>query len=523
MKLQWIDLTTLVVYLLCVLSIGMYFSRRNKSTEDYFLGGRQFAGWVIGFSLVGTSISSVTFLAYPADAFKTAWLRYLPNLMLPLTAIIAVTVFIPIYRRYSLTTAYEYLELRYGPGVRVYGAITFIFAQLVRISTILYLLSLLIQEVSGLDSIWSVFIAGGFVAIYTTIGGIEAVIWTDVMQTIVLVLGSVIMLVVIVQLLPGGLGQIFSVALEHDKLSFADWSRGESIPLAWNLSLLNKTGTMMLILGLTNWLTEYATNQNVIQRYVAARSEHEARKAVWFCVLSSLPIWAFYMFLGTALYVFYVQFPSVETAQMLDGTRKAEEILPWFILREMPVGLTGIVIAAALAAAMSSLDSSINAISTVGINDIYRRFLRPSAGDKHYLKVAYGISAVSSMLMIAGAIYILRAETQTLQDYGTILVSLFGGGLLGLFVIAFITDKCGGLIPWVGIAATLLFTGWTIAVSNGWLDVTPPFDLYYTTIIANVVMVAGILLALLGRKVLRKAELISSFSANNHPDGNTEK
>jgi SSS family solute:Na+ symporter len=501
MKLQWIDLSTLLLYLLGILAIGFYFSRRNTSTEEYFLGGRKFAGWVIGLSLVGTSISSVTFLAYPADGFKTAWLRYLPNLMLPLAAIVAVTVFIPVFRRYSLTTAYEFLELRFGPGVRVYGAVTFIFAQLVRISTILYLLSLLIQEVTGLDSTWSVFIAGSFVALYTIIGGIDAVIWTDVIQTVVLLLGGLIVLGVIVQALPGGLGQIFDVATEQSKLSFADWDQGESIPLSWDLSLLNKTGTMMLLLGLTNWLTEYGTNQNVIQRYVAARSNEEAKKAVWVCVCSSLPIWAFYMFLGTALYVFYVQFPSPQASQMLDGTRKAEEILPWFILNELPTGVTGIVIAAALAAAMSSLDSSINAISTVGINDIYRRFLRRHASDTHYLRVAFAIATASSLLMIAGALYILQADTTTLQDFGTILVSLFGGGLLGLYVIAFATDKLGGIIPWVGICATLLFTAWTIAVSNQWLNVTPPFDLYYTTIIANIVMAAGILAAWLLKKI----------------------
>jgi len=505
MKLPLIDVVTLVIYLLGMLSIGFYFSRRNTSTEEYFLGGRQFAGWVIGLSLVGTSISSVTFIAYPADGFKTAWLRYLPNLMLPLAAIIAVTFFIPIFRRYSLTTAYEYLEMRYGPGVRIYGAATFIFAQLVRISTILYLLSLLIQEVTGLESNWSVVIAGGFVAFYTIIGGIDAVIWTDVIQTIVLMLGGVVMLIVIVQALPGGLGQVFDVATAHNKLSFSDWNQGVSTPLTWDLSLLNKTGTMMLILGLTNWLTEYATNQNVIQRYIAARSEKEARKAVWVCVLSSLPIWAFYMFLGTALYVFYQQFPSVEAGQMLDGTRKAEEILPWFILNEMPNGLSGIVIAAALAAAMSSLDSSINAISTVGINDIYRRFLRQHASDTHYLRVAFVISTFSSVLMIGGALYILQADTTTLQDYGTILVSLFGGGLFGLYLIAFITDKCRGIIPWIGIGATLLFTGWTLALSNGWLDAAPPFDLYYTTILANGVMVTGILLAWGVRKTLNRS------------------
>src|SRR5690606_25315333 len=204
--------------------------------------------------------------------------------------------------------------------------------------------------------------------------------------------------------------------------------------------------------------------------------------------------WAFYMFLGTALYVFYLQFPAQEVTEMLDGTRKAEQILPWFILREMPVGLTGIVIAAALAAAMSSLDSSINAISTVSINDIYRRFLLPNADDRHYLRVAYGIATAASILMILGALYILKAETKTLQDYATILVSLFGGGLLGLYGVAFATSRFRGFIPWIGIAATLAFTGWTIAVSNGWLAVELPFDLYYTAIIANLVMVAGILL-----------------------------
>jgi SSS family solute:Na+ symporter len=495
MKLPLIDVFTLLLYLSGMLAIGVYFARRNTSTEEYFLGGRQFAGWVVGLSLVGTSISSVTFLAYPADGFKTAWLRYLPNLMLPLAALLAVRYFIPIFRRHNLTTAYEYLELRYGPGVRVYGAATFILAQLVRISTILYLLSLLIQEVTGLDSTWSVVIAGGFVALYTVIGGIEAVIWTDVIQTIVLMLGGVLMLVVIVQALPGGMGQVFDVARDTNKLSFADWNQGVSTPLTWDLSLLSKTGTMMLILGLTNWLTEYGSNQNVVQRYIAARSDGEARKAVWVCVLASLPIWAFYMFLGTALFVFYQQFPSVEAGQMLDGTRKAEEILPWFIVNEMPAGLSGIVIAAALAAAMSSLDSSINAISTVGINDIYRRFLRREAGDAHYLRVAHLIATASSVLMIVGALAILRADTTTLQDFGTILVSLFGGGLFGLYAIAFCTDRLRGLLPWVGIGATLLFTGWTIALSNGWLPGPAPFDLYYTTILANAVMVVGILLA----------------------------
>ncbi|MEX1032395.1 MAG: hypothetical protein WDZ30_03470, partial [Cellvibrionaceae bacterium] len=301
---------------------------------------------------------------------------------------------------------------------------------------------------------------------------------------------------------------------EHGKLSYADCQNGETLPLSRDLSMLNKTGTMMLVLGLVSWLTEYGTNQNVVQRYVAARSDREARKAVWICVLASLPIWAFYMFLGTALYVFYLQFPAPEVTEMLDGTRKAEQILPWFILRELPIGLTGIVIAAALAAAMSSLDSSINAIATVSINDIYRRFLRPAASDRHYLRVAFGLATLSSILMMAGALYILNADTQTLQDYATILVSLFSGGLLGLFGIAFVAggfraSSLRAMVPWVGITGTLAFTAWTVAVSKGWIDVSLPFDLYYTSILANGVMVAGIVFAWLIKRILARREQLT--------------
>ena len=148
MSLSLPDLLTLIAYLLVVMGIGLYFSRKNTNTEEYFVGGRSFSGWVIGLSLVGTSISSITFLAYPADAYKTAWLRYLPNLMLPLAIFIAAYVFLPFFRRGNTITAYEYLENRFGPSIRVYGAVTFIIGQLVRISLILYLLSLLIQEFS---------------------------------------------------------------------------------------------------------------------------------------------------------------------------------------------------------------------------------------------------------------------------------------------------------------------------------------------------------------------------------------
>ncbi len=272
MTLATLDWAVLLAYLAAILLIGFYFARRNTSTEEYFVGGRRFRGWVIGLSLVGTSISSVTFLAYPADAFKTGWLRYLPNLALPLALLMAARVFLPFFRRGNMTSAYEFLEQRFGPSVRVYGALAFIVAQLVRLAMILYLLSLLILQLVDVSPTVAIIAAGLFVGLYTIVGGIDAVIWTDVMQTLVLLIGGLLCIWVVVDALPGGLGQVFREAGAAGKFALAEWRDGEPRPVRWGLSLSEKTATMMLFIGLTNWLTEYSSNQNTVQRYCASRS-----------------------------------------------------------------------------------------------------------------------------------------------------------------------------------------------------------------------------------------------------------
>lgn len=490
LTLGGLDTAVLLGYLGIILGMGLWFARKNTSTEEYFVGGRRFRGWVIGLSLVGTSISSITFIAYPADAFKTAWLRYLPNLTLPLAVLIAAFVFLPFFRRGGLTSAYEYLEGRFGPSVRVYGAVAFITAQLVRLAMILWLLSLLIQEVTGLSSTMAIILGGSFVGLYTVLGGIDAVIWTDVLQTLVLLIGGIACIWVITDLLPGGLQQILDTADHYNKLDFATLEEDGLKPVGWGLSLSAKTGTMMLLIGLTNWLTEYSSNQNTVQRYCASASTREARRGMLVAVLASLPIWAFYMFLGTALFAFFLEFPAAEVQAMLGGAEKAEHVLPWFITHHLPAGLAGLVIAAALAAAMSSLDSSINSVATVSIVDIYRRHLRRGQEDRHYLGVAHLIAVVVTVIMIIGAIWLEQTDTKTLQDTATILVSLLGGGLLGLYLLGFFTRQGDARAAWCGIVLTMLFTAWTVLASKNWLPeaLSVPFDLYYTGLIGNLVM-----------------------------------
>lgn len=492
MNLHWLDIGTLSAYLVGMLTMGIYFSRKNTNTEEYFVGGRSFAGWIVGLSLVGTSISSITFIAFPADAFKTAWLRFLPNLMLPVGIVVASHIFLPFFRRGKITSAYQYLEGRFGPSIRIYGAVAFIITQLLRVSIVLYLLSLVLHEIVGLSPAMCILVAGTFVALYTVLGGIDAVIWTDVIQTIVLILGSVLCLGIIIHQLPGGLGQIFSVAIAENKFALAELTDGKLNPVPWGFSLEHKTVMMMFFLGLTVFLSEYGTNQNTVQRYCASKNIHEARKAMWVCVCTSLPIWAFYMFLGTSLFVFFKVFPIAETTEMLTGVRKAEQILPFFIINYLPPGITGLVIAAALAAAMSSLDSCINAISTVGIVDIYRRHLVKGRDDRHYLKVAWIFASVAAAIMIGGAILLAKSDTKTLQDTATILSSLFGGGLLGMYMLGFLTNKGDARAVGFGIGGTVLFTCWTILSSRQLLPeaLRVPFDLYYTIIIGNVVMFA---------------------------------
>lgn len=494
---HWLDIIVLLVYLGIVVFVGVWLALfRNKTTESYFLGDRNFPGWAIGISMVGTGISSMTFLAYPGDAFKTAWLRMLPNLVMPIAVLVAAFVFLPFFRRNNITSAFEYLEARFGPSTRLYGAIAYMLNQVIRLSLILYLLAILLHELTGMDPVTCAIVAGIFVSFYTIAGGMEAVVWTDVIQTIVLVVGGGAILVKICYELPGGLGTIFTEAMAGNKFALAEFDAATQTPTEtkWGLSLNEKTVTMMLMIGLSNYLMEYSSNQHVVQRYCAARSMREARKALLINVLSCLPIWAYFMFLGTALWVFFNHFPAEHPNNIMRGIgdAKAEQILPYFVVHFMPAGLTGLVLAAILAAAMSSLDSCINSMTTVTIVDVYRRHLVKNASDQHYLLVARLFGIVLAVLMICGAIVLIKGETKTLQHSATILQALTSGGMLGLFMLGFFSKRADGRAMAVAIVCTLLFTIYRVCETMaGFPDAWRlGIDDYYTGIFGHIIMFA---------------------------------
>jgi SSS family solute:Na+ symporter len=463
-------------------------------------------GWAVGFSIAGTAISSITFMALPADAYKTAWLRMLPNFVLPLGVLAGSLFFLGIYRDGRTTTAFEFLERRFGASTRLYGAGAFVVGQLLRISMILFLLGQLTHELTGLSSEASILVAGVFVGGYTAMGGIEAVVWTDVAETVILTLGGAACLAVVVWKVPGGVSEIVTTAWAHHKLSFWDLgSDGALHPTTTALTFTEKSVTMMLLVGLGHWLTEHACNQNMVQKYCASASTREARRALWIGCVWMLPLWIGFQFLGTALWVFFQRYPTETSTGILAGTVTAERIVPHFVVMHLPTGFKGLVVAGVLAAAMSTLNSALNAIATVGVVDVYRRHLAQRRDDRHYLLVARALSWLATVAMVVGALLLLEAPTKTLEDAAIRLIALTSGGLLGLYLLGFLTRRGDGRSAAIAIGATLALSFYRAASPAPWFPEAlrfAPLDAvhgYYTALLAHAVMfgvgwVAGVIL-----------------------------
>lgn len=425
-ELRPLDSAIVLMYLAAMALFGMYVARKNTSTEAYFVGNRSFPGWAIGLSILGTSISSMTFLSIPADAYDGDWRNLVINLVLPLVAVFAIVYFIPIFRRRRITTAYEYIDLRFGPFVRWFAVLSGVAFQLYRISAVLFLVSIPVSLATA-TPIWIIIICMGvLIAFYTVLGGIEAVIWTDVVQALVLLSGGLVSFVYIAMHLSGGLDELVAVGQAHDKFNLA----------VEGFHLGERTITVLFFLGLYSWMQFFATDQTMVQRYVAAESLAAARRATALYASIVVPTWAFFFLIGTSLFVFYNTHPDTTVA-----TLEADQVFPYFIITQLPAGCAGLIVAGLLAAAMSTLDSSINAISTVFTVDVLRPYLAPGKSDTFYLWCARGAGIVVAAIMICGAIFFSEMPKESMNDVNWIVGSLLQGGLVGIFVAALFTRR----------------------------------------------------------------------------------
>ena len=436
---NWI---VMVAYMGVLVGIGVYFSRKNNSAEDFFVAGKRVVWWAAGLSIFSTMLSAITYLSIPAKAYATNWTWFIFNMTIPIMAPVIIYCFLPFYRRLGITSIYEYLEMRFSTGLRKLGSASFAIFQLARMGIVILLPALALSSVTGWDVIYCIIAMGVLSTIYTVLGGIEAVIWTDVIQTIVLVGGALVAFFVIVGEVDGGFSAIIETASRQGKFEMVNT----------DLSFVSGIDTIWVIIigGIFAQILSYGTDQAVVQRYLTTATEKEAAKAIWTNSALSVPLSVLFFGVGTALFVFFQQQPA-----NLEPISKIDQIFPHFILHQMPAGLAGLVIAGVFAAAMSSLDSSMHSIATAFTTD----FLSKDRDSKSLLKLAKRITLILGVLGTVSAIYIASQDSKNLWDTLMGYVGLILGTLGGLFTLAIFTNRTASVHAWTGVivAAAVLY------------------------------------------------------------------
>ncbi len=454
-KLPLIDLGIVIGYNLAVLALGCGFFRRIRSSDRFMAAGRSLPGWVVGLSIFGSYISTITFLANPGKAFADNWNAFVFAFGMPVAAWCAVRWFVPFYRRAGDVSAYQHLENRFGPWARTYAVVCFVLVQLFRLGTILYLLGRALQPLVGGTTQTIIIVMGLIITAYPLLGGTEAVIWTGVVQAILLLCGVVVCLTALLVGMPGGPSEIFHVADAADKFSLGSFSVAE---------VAQSTFWIVLFFGLVNHLQNFGIDQSYVQRYITARSNSAATRSVWLATWLFIPVSAAFFFIGTGLFAFYRLLPG-----RLPPTITPDEVFPHFISTELPVGITGLVIAAICAAAM---DSNLNCCATLSLCDIYRRYFRPDASERESIWVlrlsTLGIGAAS----IAAALAMVNVRT--VLDTWWELAGIFSGGLLGLFLLGRFSSRAGNRSGLAGVVAGILMTLW-LTLSPHWTGTLAQF------------------------------------------------
>jgi len=414
----------------------VYFSRREKTTDDFFKAGGRVPWWAAGLSIYGTQLSAITFMAIPAKTFATDWRYFMQNMAILMMAPLIIFLVLPFFRRLNVTTAYEYLEKRFNVGARLFGSVLFMLLHLGRIGIILFLPSIALSVVTGIDVRVCIVVMAVLSILYTVLGGIEAVIWTDVLQVVVLLGGAWVSLVLMMTHLPGGLGGMIDVAAEAGKFHTFDFRFDLREPTFW----------VVVLGGLAANFISYGSDQTVIQRYLTTRDERAAGRGIWTNGILCVPGSVLFFGLGTALYVFFKTRPE----QLSPSIERPDAIFPWYIVTQLPAGVAGLLIAALFAAAMSSLDSSMNSVATAVTTDFYRRF-RPLATDRACLALARWVTVLVGLAGMGFALVMTGWDIKSLWDQFLKLIGLVGGCLGGLFLLGIFTRRAHGPGAVVGL------------------------------------------------------------------------
>ena len=475
--LKWLDWVVIVVYLASMIGIGMYFYLRDKhnSTSEFFVGGRSIPFWAAGVSLYAANTSSISFIAIPAKAFETNW-TYMTNNLTAVCGLVFVAIFIvPLLRRLNLMSVFSYLETRFHPAIRMLASALCIAMQLgSRMSVILYLPALAIATITGIDVTWSILLMGGFTIVYTALGGMKAVIWTDVVQVIVKMGGAIFAIGFIVWQLHGGFGEFVSTALAEHKTKLFDFSFDLTKATVWGF----------IFLVIFDVVLTFPKDQVLMQRVLSTKSDKEAGRSIWAFAAIMIPGGFVFYTIGTALFVFYKSHP-----ERMNPLLPIDATFPLFIAAELPTGVTGLIIAGIFAAAMATLSGIMNSVATLASVDFYEKLVK-NPDPRKSVRFAEIMTVAAGLVGIGIALLLSRFDIHSLFDVSIELAGLLGGGFAGAYTLGMFTRRANSPGVAIGIASSMLLT---LAIWS--LKIVHPY--FYLAISILLCIVIGYLASLL--------------------------
>ncbi len=457
-----IDSLVLLFYLVAVVGFGCWFAKRSRTTGEFMAAGGRLPGWAVGLSLFGTFLSSNTFIGNPGKAFDGNWNFFVFSLTLPIGAWVASRWFVPFYRNSGEISAYHHLEHRFGPWARIYTVICYLLTQVSRSGTIMLGVSIGMHAVTGWDIRLIILATGLLVTIYTLVGGIEAVIWTDVIQSLVLSFGAIAVIGLLLVGEPGG-SSLLETATTNDKFSLGSFA----------LDFTQSSFWVVLLFGIFINLTNFGIDQNYIQRYHTANSEHAAKRSLWLGAVTYIPVSAMFFLIGTLLFGFY----RAHASEMAAIQGMAEEVgkagaysdfaLPHFMANHLPAGVGGLLVAALFAAAMSTIDTSLNSSATITLKDIFRRI---GNGDDEAAKmrILRGATVFWGVIGTSVAVVLTYDNRNILQIWWD-LSGVFAGAMLGLFLLGIISRKAGNTAAVIGVVIGVASIFWMSFAKAAWM------------------------------------------------------
>lgn len=458
--IHWLDYAIVVLSLLLAVGMGVYFAHRQKDTAAYFKASGRVPVWAVGMSIFATLISSVTFLAYPGAAYGGNWVLLVQGLMVPLVLVALIGVIVPLFRKVIRLSTYEYFERRFGPVARYYSSVAFVLTHFTKMGSVFFLVSMALSQFMAVDIYWVIAILGVTIILLTFLGGMEAIIWMDVVQGGLLIGGGVLCVALLLMAVgtPFSCSDILSKALEATTSVGPYEVRKVGVgPFAWDF--VETTFWVMALNGVFYALQKYGTDQTIVQRYLTASDDRSAKRAAYIGVFLSVPVWAMFMLVGSLLFAYYQLAPDAAVAGL-----KPDEVFPHFIATQLPLGVRGIIISAIAAAAISSLDSDLNCLSAITVEDYLARW-KPAMSDRARLRAGRLVVVLAGLGAMAIAVLYAKSAGGAVLETIFAFYAIFSAGIVGIFLLGLCSRRTNKQGLYIGLLACILFTAYAMLTS----------------------------------------------------------